>query len=248
MMKLISTFFLFGASVLLSSMGSVAHVAMASSLPPTVLPQKIVSSEENKSQMTVIGVPMQSLASGMHLPAVSPLDRRTTDEQGLPVQPATEDVPIRSGWLNGSMGVCACTLDVLSHDALKKPLGQTSLRDVNGRKFAVSVLSFSLALDIFHKLDRALKIPRGALNDGCFARAHEMSFALEKIGILTGKIMATGHFQILSDLLPKRKVNWGFHVAPIVVIDDGTSRSVWVLDPALFAEPVILYESFRDAS
>jgi hypothetical protein len=140
--------------------------------------------------------------------------------------------------MRDSMGVCACSLDENSKLALTKPIGQTSLKDSNGRRFAVSVVSFDLALKIFQSLEELIRDPAEALRDGCFARAHEVSYLLEDQGVLTGKVMATGKFEIRSDRLKNGRVVWGFHVAPIVVVKGGAERSVWVLDPTLFTEPV----------
>lgn len=138
--------------------------------------------------------------------------------------------------LRESLGVCACDLEDIRR-SLRQPVGQTSLRDVNGKRFAVSVLTYDLALRTFQRLEKAVPDPNIALKDGCFARAHETAILLEKRGLLTGKVMVRGKFQIVSNRLKKRAAFWRFHVAPIVVIRTGAKLGIWVLDPALFSEP-----------
>ena len=149
----------------------------------------------------------------------------------------SENLQLKSIAINESMGVCACTTltNATSHS---KPIGQTSLRDASSRRFAVSVVSFDLALRIFSDLERMAARTGGSLVDGCYARAQEMAYALEKRGIIVGKIMVRGRFRVLTDRVKKGSVDWGFHVAPVIVIDDGEKRGVWVLDPSLFSEPV----------
>ena len=99
------------------------------------------------------------------------------------------------------MGTCACSIAHNSREALTAPIGQVSIKDANGERFAVSVVSFDYALRLFQDLDRRFVQPTTSIRDGCHVRAQEMSRYLEKQGVATGKAMATGMFQILSERL-----------------------------------------------
>ena len=178
----------------------------------------------------------QTFAPGIKLRRDFLVDRMRADRYGLPAPTRSELLQMHSGLLNASLGTCACSTQSASMPS--KPLGQITLKDFNGRKFAVSVTSFEFALKIFQFLDGKRRHGEWPRFEGCYAQAEQSAFLLEKRGVLVGKIMATGSFQILSEDLKGGSVVWGFHVAPIVVVDEGEKRGVWVLDPALFSEPV----------
>ncbi len=151
-----------------------------------------------------------------------------------------EEFRSQTASLKKSMGVCACSADESSPSARRIPMGQTSLKDSNGRRFAVSVMSFDLALKLFQKIDKLFPRSMNTLRDGCFARAHKVAMLLEEQGVLAGKVMAKGKFQIFSNQIKTGTVFWGFHVAPVVVVKSGGKRAIWVLDPSLFSEPAPL--------
>jgi hypothetical protein len=67
-----------------------------------------------------------------------------------------------------------------------------------------------------------------------------MSFQLEKKRVLTAKVFAHGSFRVANDKAENGGVVWGFHVAPVIVVDDGKERTLWVFDPSMFYEPVTL--------
>lgn len=187
---------------------------------------------------TVLNLARESLAPGIKVRPAYLIERPTVDENGLPAMSRTDLLQMTSITLNRTMGVCACSPSEKSRPL--RALGQTSLKDNNGRRFAVSVVTFEHALRIFQSLEHGTWRTAESLFDGCYARAESMAYRLEKRGIVVGKVMAMGQFQILSDVLKRGTVTWGFHVAPIIVVDEGGQRGVWVLDPALFAEPVPL--------
>lgn len=186
----------------------------------------------------LIGIGPQSLAPGIRLGHFSQQIRSVTDENGLPEMSLSEKLELRAHDIEEKMGVCACGATSTAPLARMKPIGQTTLKGADGERFAVSVVSFDFALKLFQAMKRDLTFGARTLREGCHARAHESALIFERRGVLVGKITALGRFQILDDQLPSGHVNWRFHVAPIVVVSEGGVRRVWVLDPALFSEPV----------
>lgn len=90
----------------------------------------------------------------------------------------------------------------------------------------------------------ALRFPA----DGCYARTHLMVQRLLGQGLAPSKVWAFA--ASAADLLwtetlhhPSGRVQWGYHVAPVLIVrgPDGTSREM-VLDPLLFDRPVSLEE------
>lgn len=179
----------------------------------------------------------QSLAPGIQLSSVPQSQHLAIDYNGLPAISLDEKLKLKSLAINETLGVCACgSLEYGTSNA--KPVGQTSLKGPGKQRFAISVVTFDFALKIFSDLERIARGDGGSITDGCYARAQKMAFTLERRGIVVGKVMARGRFNIQSENLKKGAVTWGFHVAPTIVIDNGDRRSVWVLDPSLFSEPV----------
>ncbi len=223
-----------------------AHTRAIVYPPPTPvgaarhLPKTWNSSQLVRPQSRDIGIPVQSLAEGIRLPEVQNSQRIMAAAPLELAHGPNSAVRRRIQAINDSIGVCACGIDADSREAGYRPIGKTSIKDLRGKRFAISVVNYEYALKIFHYMTAQEQIPFGFPQDGCFARAHEMSYLLEKQGIITGKVMATGVFRIQSDKTEKGAVTWGFHVAPVIVVDDGTGRSVWVIDPSLFTEPVPL--------
>jgi hypothetical protein len=143
--------------------------------------------------------------------------------------------------LQESIGACiGCKTNPTAREAGEAPLGKTSLKDLHGRKIIASEMNDEYALKIFQEMTVQQKIPFGFPEDGCYARAHEMAYQLDKKGISTGKVFAHGFFRIDSDKAINGYVSWIFHVAPFVVVNSGKNREIWVIDPSLFFEPVSL--------
>lgn len=142
-----------------------------------------------------------------------------------------------SGLLNESLGNCACRGSVWARKSATIPIGTSSFKDQYGHRSPISVVTYEFALNLFKELSSANEIAKSDPLDGCYARAHRMAYQLEQKGVLAAKIMATGIFRLRHDLAPSGTVTWKFHVAPVVAVDDGETRSLWVLDPALFNEP-----------
>ena len=72
--------------------------------------------------------------------------------------------------------------------------------------------------------------------NGCESRAHEIARMLDEICIESAKVF------VESDKiqLTGKTWWWGYHVAPIVLVNEGQKINPYVLDPSLFGEPVSL--------
>ncbi len=170
----------------------------------------------------------QSISDLEHFPVNSP-------ESILPIG---DSIARHSERLNSTAGACACGVDPFSRQANTGPIGQTSFKDANTKRFSVSVVNFDYALRVFKSLSRAFA--RNESLDGCYARAHRISYILEKHGLLTGKVTAIGDFRLRDRRTASGVASWRYHMAPLIAINDGANVSAWVLDPTLFNEPVPL--------
>jgi hypothetical protein len=77
-------------------------------------------------------------------------------------------------------------------------------------------------------------------DDGCWARAHEMSRLMIEMGLTPKKVWIRGRLHVNTRNNPNCQVNWGWHVAPTLCV-----RGPWflwrrrmVIDPSLFSTPV----------
>ena len=140
--------------------------------------------------------------------------------------------------LIAAIGPCAdCSVSAIAREAGDAPLGVAPVKDLHGRNTSVSVVNDEFALKLFQEMTVQRKIPFGFPEDGCYARAHEMSYQLDKKKIETAKIFATGLFRLDNGKAESGIVTWGFHVAPVLIVDDGKTKSLLVIDPSLFLEP-----------
>lgn len=169
------------------------------------------------------GLPELARAADSHAPPKTPEVIETLDKR-----------------LSSSIGKCACTIDPASPNADSKVIGTVSLPDFRGDKVTVSVVNDEYALRLFQEVTMQKKIPFGFPEDGCFARAYEMSYQFSRKGISTGKVFAHGVFRLADDKAKKGAVTWSFHVAPFLVVDTGKEKQIAVIDPSLFFEPVTL--------
>lgn len=163
-------------------------------------------------------------------------------ETGVSLAGTTSVATIRSkvDKISSSMSPCRCTLRATSREADESPMGQVTIKDLHGDPMPISVVNDEMALRLFEEMTVQRKIPFGFPEDGCFARAHEMSLQLDKKGIATGKVFATGSFHIDSEKAARGYVTWVFHVAPFFVVDSGKEQKIWVIDPSMFNEPTRL--------
>ncbi|MGK5088267.1 protein-glutamine glutaminase family protein [Bdellovibrionota bacterium FG-2] len=94
----------------------------------------------------------------------------------------------------------------------------------------------------FAFLSSQTQIPFSIIDDGCYARAHEMALLLELRGILSkkvfvyGKLFATGKYG---------SAPWKYHVAPMVQVRRANGLvEQMIFDPSLFSQPSPLRDWF----
>ncbi|MGE3611561.1 MAG: protein-glutamine glutaminase family protein [Bacteriovoracaceae bacterium] len=125
---------------------------------------------------------------------------------------------------------------------INKKIHYTYLKTNYSKKFKLSVISYDYLLELFKQLASRPDIPFGYPDNGCYARAHAMVLALEKEGVIAGKVFAAGELVAKTENSPRGYVEWSDHVAPVVVsIKDG-KEEVFALDPSLFDRPVPVKE------
>ena len=126
-----------------------------------------------------------------------------------------------------------------------------------------SVLTPQELSKAFDFLAKIHEIPYDYPEDGCYARALEMARILERDGILSAKVIievphtttvnaSTGKTEFHSTdgkILyaatknsPKGYVEWIWHIAPVVYLNDGNQLTPMILDPSLFEHPVTVDE------
>jgi Glutaminase len=75
-------------------------------------------------------------------------------------------------------------------------------------------------------------------DDGCWGRAHEMCRLMEAAGAAPNKVWIFGNLHVVTANNPQCHVDWGWHVAPTLDVESGSTTAKYVIDPALFDEPV----------
>lgn len=75
-------------------------------------------------------------------------------------------------------------------------------------------------------------------DDGCWGRASQMCKLILATGAPVAKLWYYGNLVVHTDNTPAGVLNWIFHVAPLVTVDDGDGPEPYVLDPSLFPNPV----------
>jgi hypothetical protein len=120
--------------------------------------------------------------------------------------------------------------------------------DPNQQKVPVSVLSPADLKKAFDYVAGQKYIPFAYAKDGCYARAHEMAKLLENKGVITGKVFLESkspeHPLVVNS--PKAgRIQWWYHVAPIVNVKTSKGTETYVIDPSLFHQAVPLKEWVR---
>lgn len=110
-------------------------------------------------------------------------------------------------------------------------------------------LSPTQAADLFSSVQRQPHIPFRYPTDGCWVRAHEMCRLIE---FFFGKnpkdiVAKVWHFAersyfVKTDDNPYCKVEWTYHVAPLIKVGE----LLMVIDPSLFTKPVEVAEWLRE--
>lgn len=116
--------------------------------------------------------------------------------------------------------------------ATSRAVNQTAILQSksNNTKIPLTVLSKKDAEKIFHELASNPNIPFGYPLDGCYARAHKMVQLMEEKGIISGKAWVRGDIYVDSKL---GEINWVYHVAPVVLVQEKNGPVPYVIDPSL---------------
>ena len=90
-------------------------------------------------------------------------------------------------------------------------------------------------------------IPFQYCEDGCYARAHKMCYIINtKYNYATHKVFSFAYPDGPYSLCVKGEkwggccINWWYHVAPLVNIKTPSGTQAYVIDPAMFDQPVLL--------
>jgi hypothetical protein len=75
-------------------------------------------------------------------------------------------------------------------------------------------------------------------DDGCWGRAHEMCRLMLAQSEQPQKVWIYGWLHVATSNHPSCGVNWGWHVAPTLIVDEGSGPETYVMDPSIFSEPV----------
>ena len=100
-------------------------------------------------------------------------------------------------------------------ETLKAPMKGISKK----RPFKISVVSEEYAQQLFDYMEDSSHIPFGFPEEGCYARAHEMSRMLENLDVKTGKVFQKGILRVKTDKSPRPYVEWWWHVAPVLFVE-----------------------------
>jgi hypothetical protein len=103
--------------------------------------------------------------------------------------------------------------------------GQNHVNTSESKAF-VSADQASTAFAIVKSIDY---LPFLYIEDGCYARSLYMSMELAVSGI------PSSAFYVYGDLRPTSKVNWGYHVAPLLQVGN---NEAYILDPAFEKNPL----------
>lgn len=108
------------------------------------------------------------------------------------------------------------------------------------------VVSEAESRALFEYLSQQEHIPFHYPQEGCFARAHEMSELLELKGIASRKVFiidSDNDLSVASEWSPTGKVTWNYHVATLVTVrgKDGAERDL-VFDPSIMTAPATVSE------
>ena len=111
-------------------------------------------------------------------------------------------------------------------------------------------VSPSRATDLFNMMKAKTCTPCASLlpcipfkypYDGCWIRAHLMCYAMIALGETPEKVWISGSLLALSSNVPECHVNWGWHVAPTLMVTQPSGPDIkMVIDPSLCDGPVTL--------
>lgn len=111
-------------------------------------------------------------------------------------------------------------------------------KNINPDRHVDQTISLAHATELFNKAANMEDIAWKYKPDGCYARAHLMARRFEAEGVRVDKVWIKGDLYV-----PGTPINWNFHVAPIVYVEDEKGQiQKMVIDPSLFNKPVTVSE------
>jgi hypothetical protein len=127
------------------------------------------------------------------------------------------------------------------HFQIYRPKRSVNLGFLGNQYITASVVKEKDLDQVFKQLSADKMIPFNIPEDGCYARAEEMSRLLEKDGITSVKVFVEGRLEVSTPNAPyydDGAVDWGYHVAPAVLIEKAGKYIPMVIDPSIFDHPV----------
>lgn len=122
----------------------------------------------------------------------------------------------------------------------QNPNALYELKDFFGELFSVSVVTEQKAQELFREMLSKDYIPFHYPQEGCFARAHEMTWLMEGKGVITGKVFLTGNLRVETRYSPSGFVAWNWHVAPFLAVKKNNKILLFVIDPSMESQAVTL--------
>lgn len=110
-------------------------------------------------------------------------------------------------------------------------------KDLYPDKHIEKTISLEKAKELFNKALAMKDISWKYKSDGCYARAHLVARRFEAEGVRVDKVWLKGELYV-----PEEDLSWGFHVAPILYVEDKGVIQKMVIDPSLFDKPVTVAE------
>ena len=113
-------------------------------------------------------------------------------------------------------------------------------KNIHPDRHVEQTISLARATELFTKATKMDDIAWNYKPDGCYARAHLMARRFEAEGVRVDKVWIKGDLYVPGT---EPLIQWNFHVAPIVYVDDGKGViQKMVIDPSLFSKPVTVEE------
>jgi Glutaminase len=112
---------------------------------------------------------------------------------------------------------------------------------------ATNPLTMAQAEALFAEMAGQAYIPFNYPDDGCYARAHEMCRLMQAKGVECGKAWNYGNdfengtptLKVTTPVHPSGEVNWRYHVAPVVYVQDSAGHAArMVIDPSVAKQPI----------
>lgn len=110
------------------------------------------------------------------------------------------------------------------------------LSGANKMRVEVTVLSRDAAQLLFNVQRRDAELPFEFIIDGAYARAYVMGRRMDEAGVITGKAFITGNIVFDTEEFGPG-VELSYHVAPVVVVRQGTRTALYVIDPGIMKGP-----------